>query len=77
MTKISRFLLKLMTNSFIVALIAVVIAYLGNENSLGFQLIGLFGFYCTIITIWLAILHLLSIILGFILKIVDIILRKK
>ncbi|MEO5945844.1 MAG: hypothetical protein ABIP79_03450 [Chitinophagaceae bacterium] len=77
MTKISGFLLKLMTNSFIVSLIAVVVAYLGNQNSLGFQLIGFIGFYSTIITIWLAILHLLSIILGNILKFIDSFLKKK
>ena len=77
MTKVSGFQLKLMTNSFIVSLIAIVIAFLGNQDSLGFQLIGFIGFYGTIITIWLAILHLLSIILSIILKFIDSFSKKK
>ena len=68
MIKISEFLLKLMTNSFIVALISTMIASVGNENSNLIQLLGFIGIYGTIITIWLTVLHFVSIVVGFLLK---------
>lgn len=69
MKKFTGLLLEILSWVFIISLVSTLIAYVGNENSMLIQFLGLMGFIGTIITIRLVILHFLCLIISVFLKI--------
>ena len=68
MTKISKLLLKVLTNSVVISLITLLIGALSIEGSIFRNIFGFVGIYGTIITIHIFFAHLFFAILAFIFK---------
>lgn len=68
MEKFSKLLFRLLTNSFAVSTLFLIVAILNNETSLQRGLFGIIGFYGTLITMWLALLPIISRVIVYIKK---------
>ena len=68
MAKMSSVLLMVLTNSFVVSVLSLALAFVSAEDSLVYYLSGFIGFYGAVITFWIFVLHLLSLLIGALLK---------
>ncbi|HWJ92128.1 MAG TPA: hypothetical protein VNR87_13505 [Flavisolibacter sp.] len=68
MTKAPQLLLKVLTNSFILSVIFLLISIISREDSLAETVFGFIGLFGIIVTSWIFIVHAFSIIIRFLLK---------
>ena len=68
MARLSRILLRILTNSFVVSVSCLLIGFITPEGSLAQNVFGMIGVYGIVATFWIFIFHALSVILKFILR---------
>jgi hypothetical protein len=51
MVKVSKFLLKVLTNSFLVSIICLLVSFLCKEGTIANNVFGFIGFYGSLVTI--------------------------
>jgi hypothetical protein len=71
MAKLSKLVLRILTNSFIVSVLSLLIGFLCTPGSFIQQVFNGIGLYGTIITVYIFLFHLLVIFISFIVKWVD------
>ena len=68
MTRFSKFLLKILTNSLIISAVSLMVGYLSREGSPVQKIFGGIGFYGAIITFYIFLFHLLMVLFIYLLR---------
>jgi hypothetical protein len=66
MTKISRIILNLLTYSFVISVVCLLISYLSREGSLSQHVTGFIGIGGLIVYYWVFVIHVISVLIGLI-----------
>jgi hypothetical protein len=64
MAKIQKLILRVLTFSFVISAILLLIGFVSKEGSITQNVIGGLGFYGSIITINLCVLHMITLIIS-------------
>jgi hypothetical protein len=68
MVKIQKLILKALTNSFIISAVSLLVAFVSKEGSMTHNVSGGLGFYGSIITVNLCVVHVIAFLLSKIIR---------